>query len=67
MVKKVKELILYPENITSDNEAYLLAMLFLATRKGIYRKTVKEYVNANDTVMPALRALMPILKEIKTR
>ena len=33
----------------------------------IEQKTVKEYVNANDTVMPALRALMPILKEIKTR
>ena len=67
MVRKSEGIIRNPENISSDNEAFLRAMLFVATRKGIYRKTVKEYVNANDTVMPTLRALMPVLKEIKTR
>lgn len=54
-------------NPTSDEEAFLLAILFVATRKGIYRKTVKTYVQQHDVVLPSLMALMPIIKQINTR
>lgn len=67
LIKKAEGIISNPEKISSPYEAFLLAILFVATRKGIYRKTVKEYVNASDTPMPTLRTLMPILKDINTR
>lgn len=52
---------------SSDQEAFLLAILFTATRKGVYRKTVKDYAHEHETTMKPLATLIPILKNIITR
>ena len=55
------------DNPASDEEAFLLAILFVATRKGIYRKSVKTYVQQHDVTLSSLTALMPLIKQMNTR
>ena len=50
-----------------DGEALLLAALFVATRKGSYRKTLKDYLHQHEPSSKTLLRLMPILKDITTR
>ena len=52
---------------SSDEDAFLMASLFIATRKGIYRKAVKEYAQAHTIGLPSLQLLMPVVKEINSR
>ena len=67
LVADLTRLIPDVDNLASDEEAFLLATLFVATRKGIYRKAVKTYVQQHDATLPSLTALMPLIKEMNTR
>lgn len=55
------------ESPATDEEALLLSVLFVATRKGAYRKAVKDYLQSHPTPPSSLQSLMPILKMINTR
>ena len=67
LAKRIEQTMGNTEEPQSDEEAFSLAILFVATRKGIYRKAVKDYVREHQTTLKPLLALMPVLKEIKTR
>ncbi len=51
----------------NDEQAFYLAILFIATRQGPYRKTLKDYCQSRDTLSPTLTALMPLIKAIPSR
>lgn len=67
LVERAKGALHLAHGPSSDEEAFLFSMLFVATRKGIYRMAVKDYVRKNDPNMKSLLSMMPILKEIQTR
>lgn len=64
---KVVQLLAGAEAPSSDEDAFLMAMLFVATRKGNYRKAVKNYVQTHTAELPSLHALLPVIKDINTR
>lgn len=63
----VKQILSGIETPSSDEDAFLFAILFVATRKGAYRKAVKIYVQTHGVQLPSLKALLPVLKDINTR
>ena len=64
---KVSQLLPDPEHPSTDEDAFLFAVLFVATRKGPYRKTAKTYVQSVTVALPSLPVLMQIIKDINTR
>lgn len=51
----------------TDEEAFYLAVLFIATKKVDYRKTVREYCLAHEIKSASLAAIMPLVKKIQVR
>lgn len=57
----------HPDRPLTDGEAFVTAVLFVATRKGALRKVVKDYCQSHEVTYGPLLRLMPLLKEVKTR
>jgi len=61
---------------TTDEQAFMTAILFVATRKGPLRKSLKDYCQARTTAIansnapdlsPSLRSILPLIKDISSR
>ncbi len=53
--------------LLSDTDAFLAAVLFVATRKGTYRKSVKTYVQSRSAVSDSLKTLTSLIKDLPSR
>ena len=51
----------------TDEEAFVTAVFFVATRKGTFRKAAKDYCQTHEVTYGPLMQLMPLVKEIKSR
>lgn len=67
LVHELASTLTNPEAPHTDEEAFVTAILFVATRKGTLRKAVKEYHQTHEVTHESLQQLMPLIKEIKTR
>ncbi len=67
LIRELITLMTHPETPSSDEEAFMTAILFVATRKGILRKAAKEYCQTHPVNSTSLQRLMPLIKEIRTR
>lgn len=67
LLKDFSETITQLKAPQTDEEAFILAVLFAATRKGELRKVVKEYCQTHTITSDSLQRIMPIVKEIQTR
>ncbi|MBR0037183.1 MAG: hypothetical protein IJP70_06035 [Bacteroidales bacterium] len=56
-----------PDHPATDEEAFITAMLFVATRKGSFRKSAKDYCQARNVTSESLLHLMPLVKELQMR
>ena len=55
------------DNPANDEEAFLLALLFVATKDVAYRRTARAYCQTHEVASESLRKLMPLVKRIKLR
>ena len=67
LIRELRSLLHHPDTPLTDEEAFVTAVLFVATRKGPLRKAAKEYCQTHEVTSPALVQLMPLIKEIRTR
>lgn len=67
LVLQLSQTMANPEAPASEEEAFVTAVLFVATRKGALRKAAKEYCQMHQPTSQSLMRLMPIIKEIRTR
>ncbi len=68
LVQQLRSVLADPDHPASDEEAFLLSVLFIATRKGPYRKAIKDYLSIRGTTeLSSLRSVLPILKRVNTR
>lgn len=51
----------------TDEEAFMMAVLFVATRKIAYRTAVKQYAQGHTDLSEPLALLLPLIKDIKVR
>ncbi len=51
----------------TEEQLFLLSILYVATRKGVYRKTVKDFVSHHPVTSPSLQRLLSLLKKINNR
>jgi len=63
----IKQLLAGTEEPTNDEEAFLMAILFIATHDADYRTAFKRYMQTHDVTSATLLELMPLVKEIRTR
>ena len=66
-LERVSAMLQNADEPSDDEDAFLLAVLFAATRKGAYRKAVKAYAQTHSTARPTLLTLLRIIKDINTR
>lgn len=52
---------------TNDNEAFMMAVLFLATKKADYRTAVKNYRNEHPACKPNLQLLTSLITRVRNR
>ena len=67
LIRELRSLLRHPDTPLTDEEAFVTAVLFVATRKGPLRKAAKEYCQTHEVTSQALVQLMPLIKEIRTR
>lgn len=67
LVKELERTILASNLPTTDEEAFSLAILFVATRKGPYRKAVKTYSQTHTVILSSLTNILPVIKDLNTR
>lgn len=56
-----------PLNPATDDEAFVTAVLFVATRNADYRTAAKQYASTRTNLHPSLQRIMPMIKDIHTR
>lgn len=67
LIRELKAAISHPQVLSTDEEAFVTAILFVATKDGTLRKAAKEYCQTHEVTLQSLLQLMPLIKEIKTR
>ncbi|MBQ9175511.1 MAG: hypothetical protein IJ139_01420 [Bacteroidaceae bacterium] len=67
LLPHITTLINNPQQPQTDEEAFILAILYEATRDGNYRIAAKHYCQTHQVDSPSLLQLMPLIKRIKTR
>lgn len=67
LIRELKAAISHPQALSTDEEAFVTAILFVATKDGTLRKAAKEYCQTHEVTLQSLLQLMPLIKEIKTR
>lgn len=67
LIPVVKALVDSELEATNDEEAFLLAILFVATHDIIYRTAVKLYEQTHTVTYDSLARLLPVVKRIRVR
>ena len=67
LIRELRSLLRHPEVPLTDEEAFVTAVLFVATRKGPFRKAAKEYCQTHEVTSQALIQLMPLVKVMQNR
>ncbi len=67
LVRELKNALPNPQAPTTDEEAFITAILFAATKQGSLRKAAKEYCQGHEATSASLLHIMPLIKEIRTR
>ena len=63
----VEDLLSHHQEASSDSEAFMMAVLFIATHRISYRRAVKQYQQTHDNLSENLSTLIAIIKDIKVR
>lgn len=56
-----------PMSPVNDDEAFITAILFIATHNASYRTAAKQYVSTRPAISASLQKVMPLIKDIRTR
>lgn len=63
----VQQMLSRPDSPMNDEEAFMMAVLYLATRDVNYRDAAKQYEQKHMTLSGPLSQLMPVIKYIRFR
>ena len=67
LIPVVQRMLGNPAQAATDDEAFAMAVLFIATRNADWRTAAKQYQQTHDTLSESLSLLMPIIKNIHLR
>ena len=67
LIPVVQRMLGNPAQAATDEEAFAMAVLFIATRNADWRTAAKQYQQTHDTLSESLSQLMPIIKNIRLR
>ena len=67
LISRVGQMLQSVEAPASDEEAFLLAILFVATRKVDYCRTARQYCQTHNVTSQSLKRIMPLVKKMSLR
>ena len=67
LAAEVQKRIADTNNPTTDDEAFGVAVLYVATHDAAYRTSAKRYAQSHTITSAALQQLLPLIKDLRTR
>ena len=66
-IPMVEQMLRNPDEAATDEDAFMMAVLYLATQNVNYRDAAKQYGQKHETLSAPLAQLMPVIKYIRFR
>lgn len=67
LIPVIMEMVSSTDKPATDEECFLLAVIFFATKKIDYRKAISEYGRTNVVTSDSLLAVLPLVKKMQVR